>query len=403
MSKEVRIAIVSSEIAMSQSLEKVMGHQFQQMGEMELKLRVFTHIPSVEDAIVHYSPRIVIVCIGKNDRDDKLHFLAQLSRVSARVPVVVCAQDVESDLMLACVKRGVSDFFKYPLEEVEIRETLGRLLEKSFLINREQKLGAIFTFFSYKGGVGTTLLACNTAVAIARITGKPVLLWDMVLQNGDVPFFLDYEPKMTLKELIQDMDAIDDPYLRSALPPQESGISILAAPRSPEEADSITHDQIQQMYGVLRKHYEYIVVDAGHAFTDPVISIMDASHYIVFPTDLHLPVLKNTLRCIGVFEKFGYVEEKFKIVINRYNSKYEEVDLAKAEKILPYPIAYTFANDYMAASRSLNTGIPLVDLEKKSPLTKQFMAFARLLMDGFDTKSSPKGSFLSGLFGSKQK
>lgn len=400
--KEVRIAIVSNEANVSQSLERVLEQQFKQSSDMELKTRIFTQIPSVEDTIVHYSPRIVIVYIGKNDRDDKLHFLGQLSRVSARVPVVVCSQEIESDLMLACVKRGVSDFLKFPLEDAEIRETLGRLLEKSLLSNRDQKLGAIYTFFSYKGGVGTTFLACNTAVAIARMTGKSVLLWDMVLQNGDVPFFLDYEPKMTLKELIQDMDAIDDPYLHSALPPLESGISILAAPRSPEEADTITHDQIQQMYSVLRKHYEYIVVDAGHAFTDPVISIMDASHYIIFPTDLHLPVLKNTLRCIGVFEKFGYVEEKFKIVLNRYNSKYEEVDLAKAEKILPYPISFTFPNEYMAASRSLNTGIPLVDLDRKSPLTKQFMEFSRMLMEGFDSRATKKNSFLGGFFGKKK-
>lgn len=398
--KEIHIAVVSSDLVMSQSLEKVLSHQFKQYkDDSELKLKIFSQLPSVEDAIVHFAPRIVIVCIGKSDRDDKINFLGQLSRVAARIPIVVCSMGLESDMIIACVKRGVSDFIKYPLDEVEIRDALGRLLERSFVTAKDQKLGSIYTFFSYKGGVGTTFLACNTAVALAKMTRKPVLLWDMVLQNGDVPFFMDHEPKVTLKELVGEIESIDDPFLHSALPPHDSGVSILAAPRSPEEADSITHEQVQQMYSTLRKHYEYIIVDGGHAFTDPVIGVMDASHYIVFPTDLHLPVLKNTLRCIGIFEKFGYVEEKFKIVINRYNSKYEEVDLSKAEKILPYPVAFTFANEYMTASRSLNTGIPVVELDRKSPLTKQFFEFARLLTEGFDTRTRPKEGGLGGFFG----
>ncbi len=405
--REVHIAIVSSEIIMSQALEKVLTAQFKQYKEeTDLKIKIFTQLPSVEDAIVHFGPRIVIVCIGKTDRDDKINFLGQLSRVAARIPIVVCSQGLESEMILACVKRGVGDFLKFPLEEEEIRDTLARLLERSLVASKDQKLGSIYTFFSYKGGVGTTFLACNTAVALAKASGKPTLIWDMVLQNGDVPFFLDYEPKMTLKEMVQEIDSIDEPFLHSALPVHESGVSILAAPRSPEDADTINHEQVQQMYSILRKHFDYIIVDGGHSFTDPVISVMDASRFIVFPTDLHLPVLKNTLRCIGIFEKFGYVEEKFKIVINRYNSKYEEVDLAKAEKILPYPVAFTFANEYMTVSRSLNTGIPMVELDSKSALTKQFFEFARCLVEGFDSKKDQGGGGMGsffGMFGKKPK
>lgn len=403
MAKEVRIAIISSDLVVSQGLEKILTQQFKMLRDTELRLKVFTHLPSLEDAVVHFAPKILVVHVADNEKEEKLAYLSQLTRVSARIPIVVCTSEFESDFVLSCVKRGANDFIHFPLNDVEIRETMARLLEKASFDTQLQRLGPIYTFFSYKGGVGTTFLACNTAVALQRITGKNVLLWDMVLQNGDVPFFLDYEPKMTISELMESVDAIDGPFLQSALPLHESGIAILAAPRRPEEAEAISHEQVHQLYQVLRKYYDFIVVDGGHAFTDPVITVMDACHYIIFPTDLHLPVLKNTLRCIEVFEKFGYVEEKFKIVVNRYNARYEEIDLEKAGKILPYPITYAFANDYMAASRSLNTGIPIVDLDKRSNLTRQFREFAQLLVSGFEKRPAGKPSVMKNLFGGLKK
>lgn len=393
MSKEVKIGIISHDSTLQQALEKIVSQYVKVDRDLDIKVKLFTQLPSIEDAIVHFAPRLLIVHIQEQEKDEKLAFLSHLTRVAARIPIVVCTSEAESDFILNCVKRGVSDFLKYPLDADEVRETFARLLERSNLDTQYQRLGSIYTFFSYKGGVGTTFLACNVAVALARVTGKTVLLWDMVLQNGDVPFFLDHEPKVTVTDLISNIDAIDVEYLKGALPPIKSGISVLASPRSPEEADSVSHEQTQQLYQTLRKYYDYIVVDGGHAFTDPIIGIMDACHYIVFPTDLHLPVLKNTLRCIEVFEKFGYVEEKFKIVINRYNSKYEEIDLEKAESILPYPIAFAFNNEYETVSRSLNTGIPMVDIDKRSPLTKQLEQFALMLVNGFEKKEKGKTGF----------
>ena len=93
----------------------------------------------------------------------------------------------------------------------------------------------------------------------------------------------------------------------------------------------------------------------------------------------------------------GYVDGKFRILLNRYNSKYEKFDLQKAEEILRYSIAFSFSNDYVTASRSLNSGIPVSELDSESILAKQFLEFAELLVHDF-VAVERKQTFMEKLF-----
>ena len=399
MSNEVRIALISDDSKVNNDLRMIFSKQLGQGKEEELRLKIYTSLPSVEEAIVHYAPHLIIVHIEPDHLEEKQNFLESLSRISTRIPIIVSAPVLDADLMLACVKKGVRDFLKQPFHETEIHEMMGRLLRETAIGAQERQMGLTYIFFSYKGGVGTTFLSCNTAVSLARLTNARVLLWDLVIQNGDVPFFFDYEPNATLSDLLENASRIDDNYLRGTLPVNSSGISILAGPKRPEEAEAIRNDQIQSLHQTLRKYYDYIVIDGGHSLTDHIIATMDVSKYIMLTTDLHLPVLKNTLRCLEVFERLGYVEGKFKILLNRYNSKYEKFDLSKAQEILHYPIAFAFSNDYFTVSRSLNTGIPVAELDKNSVLSKQFDELARDLVNNFKVSDDSGSSFVGKLRG----
>jgi len=351
----------------------------------------------VEEALVHFAPHLIIIHFDLVSWEEKNSFLDQISRVAERVPIIVSADELQSDFMLSCIKRGVRDFLKHPVDQSEITAVLKKLHHERPKNVQEKQVGQTYTFFSYKGGIGTTFLSCNTAVALAQLTGSRVLIWDLVFQNGDVPFFFDYDPVATLTDLLENLSRIDAQYLEGVLPVHSSGVSILAAPKRPEDAESIRSDQIQQLHQLLIKYYDYIVIDAGHTLTDPVISVMDNSKYILMTTDLHLPVLKNTLKCLEVFERLGYVEGKFKILLNRYNSKYERFDLQKAEEILRYSIAFSITNDYITASRSVNAGIPVAELDKESVLAQQFGQLSGLLTNDFIVREK-RPSFMEKFF-----
>jgi pilus assembly protein CpaE len=380
---ELRIALISSDLELNRDLRNLLSREAGDIAGNNLKIKVFEKIPTMEEAVIHFAPQLIVIHVEPEKYDEKMTFLEQLSRVSERIPVVVSSPNLDADFMLNCIKKGVRDFLKLPLDSAEIKTMIKRLSHERPKAGEERQLGETYTFFSYKGGIGTTFLSCNTAVALHELTGQRVLIWDMVFQNGDVSFFFDYDPVASLTDLLENLPRIDAQYLAGVLPVHPSGVSILPGAKRPEEAEKIRTDQIHQLHQVLRKFYDYIIVDGGHSLTDPVITVMDNSKHILLTTDLHLPVLKNTLRCLEVFERLGYVEGKFKILLNRYNSKYEKFDLQKAEEILRYPIAYNFSNDYVTASRSLNAGIPVSELDASSILAKEFHGLAEHFVHDF--------------------
>lgn len=382
---EIRIALVSSDLEVNRDFKGVLSRECGDISGGNLKLKVFEKVPSIEEIVVHFAPHLILIHFESEQFDEKLSLLDHLGRVAERIPVVVSSEGLDADFMLVCIKKGVRDFLKLPMESSEVRAMIKRLFHERPKNGEERQLGETYTFFSYKGGIGTTFLSCNTAVALQQQTGAKVLIWDLVFQNGDVSFFFDYDPVASLTDLLDNLNKIDAQYLAGVLPPHPSGVCILPGAKRPEEAEKIRTDQIHQLHQILRKYYDYIIIDGGHALTDPVITIMDNSKYILLTTDLHLPVLKNTLRCLEVFERLGYVEGKFKILLNRYNSKYEKFDLQKAEEILRYPIAYNITNDYVTASRSLNAGIPVAELDGGSVLANQFRGLADLLSKDFQT------------------
>lgn len=394
MSKEFKIALIAGVSNENHDLRPVLRKEQDRMAG-EIICKVFTGFPTVEDVIVQFAPNLIIVHVDGANFKQAMIFLESLNHVSEKIPVVACSHDFSADTMLQCVKKGIRDFIKHPFDEKEVCDVFNRLSYETRLGHEPtQKAGAVYTFFSYKGGLGTTFLASNTAVALACLTRRRVLLWDMVLQNGDVPFFFDYDPTVTLTDLLENASQIDELYLRGVLPPHSSGVSILACPKRPEEWESIRNDQLQTLVKTLRRYYEYIVIDGGHSLTDQIISLMDHSKNIFLVTDLHLPVLKNTLRCLEIFERLGYPETKFKILLNRFNSKHQKFDLVKAEEVLKYPVSYSICNDYLTVSRSLNAGIPVAELDSSSFIAKQFAEFGRLILNDFKQEQAPKKSLL---------
>ena len=90
---------------------------------------------------------------------------------------------------------------------------------------------------------------------------KKVLLMDLDLQFGDIALMVNKQSELTLKELYDDnsVKSYEDvsPYLYKF----KQGYDMLFAPKDPESAEYINKDQIIETISLLKKHYDYIVID----------------------------------------------------------------------------------------------------------------------------------------------
>ncbi len=81
-----------------------------------------------------------------------------------------------------------------------------------------------------KGGVGTTTVSVNLAVALSNSKRHSVALLDMNTVFGEIPLFLEIQPKFHWGEITKNIDRLDDTFLMNVLSKHSSGVHILPSP-----------------------------------------------------------------------------------------------------------------------------------------------------------------------------
>ena len=166
-------------------------------------------------------------------------------------------------------------------------------------------LGKMIAFYGAKGGVGATTIAINTAIALHSGLDRKVALVDAVLQFGDHRVFLDLgNDRKSVTDLMAVAQA-DVDLLKSVLVKHDSGVDLLLAPTSPEEADLITPERFAGVLAMLRSIYDYVIVDVDKRLGDLALSILDHADEVHIVMTADLSCLKNVRLVLEALRKVG--------------------------------------------------------------------------------------------------
>ncbi|MDW7675483.1 MAG: AAA family ATPase, partial [Bacillota bacterium] len=270
-------------------------------------------------------------------------------------------------------------------------------LPNSSIPERENQ---VVTVFSTKGGVGKSTVAVNLAVSLAQNGKKKVALVDLDLQFGDVAVMLNVLPKRTITELTQNIETLDEDELEQYLVGHESGVKILPAPNRPEYADLVSSSQVEKVISLLKKNYDYIVVDSPPFFHDTNMVALDMSDQILLITALDLSTIKNSKLSLEVFETLHH-KVKTKMIVNR-SSEENGIKITDLEHSLGFLSACHIPSDGRTVIGAINKGIPFVTSEPDSKLSKSIEQLRRIVMEKKGTQKDlkvKKSGMLSRLFG----
>ncbi|MDP3920545.1 MAG: AAA family ATPase [Candidatus Omnitrophota bacterium] len=334
----------------------------------------------------------VVICNSERCKAEARNILHTLSGRYPDSYWVLSSSGLATEEAVEYMRLGTRDFLKQPLDRADVDHFMKRVEQW----NRQRQPGQphdihrIVSFFSSKGGVGSTMVAVNTAVALAKKGSGQVLLADFVLQHGNVAEMLDVIPQYTLLNLTKDLKRIDHKLLQNSLQAHSSGVSVLPCPKEPEEAELISDLVAANMLDVFKDAFQYTLLDVGHEMSATALACLDASDLVVLLTTPDLPSLSNTRAALKMFRKLEYPHEKVKLVLNRWHMK-GEIDTDVLEQSLQYPVAHRLENDTQLALESANQGIPLAELNKNSKLVKSLEAFVSGLFRPHSTES-PHGT-----------
>ncbi len=343
-------------------------------------------------------PAIVIFELG-NPTDPGLAVVERLLIASPQSAIFVTADGQRAETILRAVRAGAQEFLVRPVGKKELTDAIQRIArQRALAAAGPAAMGKLITLFGAKGGRGTTVIAMNLAVALARSSGSPVVAVDLDLQAGDLSLLLSLKPSYTIYDAVSNMDRVDALFLKSLLCDHPSGVSLLAAPQRIEESDRILPLQISQLLSLLKASFPYVVVDTAPAYDERNLAALDAADELLLVAAPDFSSLYHTQRCLDLFDRLAYSPEKVKILLNRCPSGPGKAT-KMARDVLDRAILWEFPEDETVMA-SLIAGEPLVRSGKPSALAVRFMALAEHFhaKPGPDAKQAQPTKGLFGLF-----
>jgi len=303
--------------------------------------------------------------------------LAQI-REHTRAPVILLASGESSALLEDALEADVADVLLLP----QMTENIVFAIRKASHSGRKAqgrpgRRGRIVTVFSPKGGTGKTVIATNTAAAVAKHEGKKALLLDLDLQFGDAAIMLGIEPEKTIYDLVVAPGELDTEKLAGYVTRHVSGLDILPAPLRPEDAELVTEAKLAQLLEVARESYDIIVVDTSPFFHGPMLATLDRTDELLLLCGLDVPTLKNVRLALQTLELLSFPPDRIRVVLNRANSKVG-MKPAEVEGALDVEVRFEIPSD-RAVPLSVNRGNPAVLAEAKGDFARAIRTMAKTL------------------------
>ena len=318
--------------------------------------------------------------------------MAAIERLRAAFPslaIFAIATTADPDLILQAMRAGANEFFTWPPDQDAFLGAVRRTAARRESAQASARAPSVtLVFFGAKGGVGTTTIAVNCAVELARLARRPTIIIDLKACLGEVALFLGVRPRFTLVDAIENLHRLDRDFLKELLARHKSGLEILAGSEQFDRPGGQDAGAIEELFRVVTRSHEFIVVDAGSAINSCTIAALYAADTIFLVANPDVPSVRNAQRLIDRVRQLGAGGERIRVLLNRAS---EPLMIApkQIETALGYSIHQTFASDYKTVSTALNSGVPLA-LTNHSELADQFDRFTRQIISPGEDDTPPR-------------
>jgi pilus assembly protein CpaF len=268
-----------------------------------------------------------------------------------------------------------------------------------------QPQGRFIVVFGTKGGVGKTVVATNVAASLAQRIRKPVCLVDLdMIAVGDACKMLGVTATRSIVDLMPVLrkalqaapaggangyGANGDPGLQVPLPieshvvPHASGVHVLTALTNPRQMNQMDAKALPVLFSALKRRYDYVIVDGGKTFYEPLIAAFDAANLILLVASPDVITLYQTKWALGLVESLMFPSSMVKAVLNRADSR-GGVETKDVRVAIPCEVIGQIPSDGHAVGTAVNQGIPVVTAYGSSKVATAFQQLADALVTRSD-------------------
>jgi septum site-determining protein MinD len=225
---------------------------------------------------------------------------------------------------------------------------------------------------STKGGVGNTILAANIAVSLANDYRRKVCLIDLDLQAvGDMARVLDVNPHRAMADFINAIETqpANDVKNKDYLCVTAYGPDFLSGILDPKQSPHLNPGKIKDIFGLIEKDYDYIIVDVGKNFSEVFVSALNQANLILMVVTPDILSVYKTKWALETLQVLHFPLNMIKLVLNRAEST-SSISWHEIRVSLPAEIIAWIPSQGKIVGEAVNRGVPVVVDNPKSKVTQ---------------------------------
>lgn len=348
-------------------------------------------------------PDVIILEINGHHDQDIEDIERILGEYGDRLTVFVTFKDGNIEVIRRLMRAGVRDVLPQPIQTQELVMEVTKVLadKRARLLGAGQARGRIVSFLNAKGGSGATTLAVNVAHALSARHGLRVVLVDLDLQFGAAAMQLDLKANSTVLDAIANPDRIDAVFVKALLTRHESGLDVLASPADISASLDVDADSVTNMLHALTETVDVVVVDLPRLLAPWTVATMRHSDTLMLVIQNTLATLRDARFLLDGLPRLGVTTENVEVVNNRAMADSASVSMDRLKETLKRDKVHRVRNDFEAAVKSQDLGVPLGKLFERSPLTKDVWSIAEQIAERSREGTAETPSLFKRLFNFK--
>ena len=324
------------------------------------------------DDLAGASAAVVEVDAGNSASMKRFQQLAE----NTRTPLIAAAYEPPLALVRSLIRAGAHDVIPLPLTVEELETSLAPIHDE--IAKRQTEAATshakLVSIVKSVGGVGATALLGQLAIRFAEQEakkGREACLIDLDVQFGDVAFQLGLQPKLSLADLLEAGSRLDGSLIRATTTEHSSGLKVIAAPTDMMPLEGIPSEHILQIVDFATREFGTVFVDLPANWTNWSLSLVARSDLVLLVTELTVTGINRARRQLDLLDSQDLGNLDVRVIVNRYDKAMAKtVRPADVREALGKDIAYTICNDFALMRMAIDRGVPINELKRKSPLSK---------------------------------
>jgi DNA-binding response OmpR family regulator len=220
--------------------------------------------PAAMAIVRHELPDLILLDV-RMPAQDGLAVLRELKQQdrTRHIPVIMVTALAEDSDVTQCLDAGAVDHVAKPFVASVVRARVrAALRNRPSTESRVPKRGKLIGFIGAKGGVGTTTVAVNAALALQAL-GRSVVVVELRPYVGTVAQQLGVTSARNIQPLL-DQDhtvASNSQLLMKCLTPHRTGLHLLLAPPTMDGERELTPLQTHSILNALSAMADFVIVD----------------------------------------------------------------------------------------------------------------------------------------------